>query len=88
MNFIAILTIFGITILVYLGMKLIVDSVSVFTEEANRIERMINNDEDATVIHEAIISLGDKSFHRSTTKRLREVCVMFENKYGRFILKD
>jgi hypothetical protein len=88
MNFIANLIILGIALFVYLGMKFIVDSISAFAEEANRIERMINDDEDATVIHEAIISLGDKSFHRSTTKRLREICVMFENKYGRFILKD
>ena len=87
MNFNIALTIFGIATFFYLGMRFIIDSLFAFSEEANRIKQMIDDNQDETVIHEAIIRLREKSFHRSTAKRLTEVCVMFEKKYNRAIVK-
>jgi len=62
--------------------------VSAFYAQADEIEAMIKNGEDFAIVMEKLLRLSDKSFHRSTGGRIRELAKMMEVKYDKKILQN
>lgn len=58
-----------------------------FYYQANKIEKMILNNENKDIIYKNILLLSKKSFHRETHNKLLEIYRMYEIKYGIKILK-
>lgn len=85
MQAIAFLLLIAMGSIIYFGMKFILDSALAFHEEADKIEDMINACVDSAIVKEKLIKLSQKSFHRSTTKRLMELFTIFEKRYGKSI---
>lgn len=62
--------------------------VSAFYAQADEIETMIKNGDDFAIVMEKLLNLSDKSFHRSTGGRIRELAKTMEVKYDTKILKN
>lgn len=58
-----------------------------FYDKAKHIEEMIRNGHDKDDVFNEIKILSGMSFHRTTSQRVHELCLMFEAKYGIDIIK-
>ena len=83
-----ILILIALSGLVILSFTWIIKSADKFYEKAREVEEMIKRGDDKKTVFDALVKLEEKSFHRNTSARIRELAKMFEIKYGVDILKS
>lgn len=69
-------------ILISIGFYWLFKQADKFFREAERIEELIKNGENAEEAFAALLKLNKDSFHRQTASRIRELGKMIEVKYN------
>lgn len=77
-----------VVVVVVSGMRFVVNSAEAFYQQADKVEQMINENDDYHKVADEVRKLEALTFHQTTHQRLYLIKKLYYMKYGTFITKE